>query len=395
MGRLRMPIIIWLGRARKNHYWKAKRKRQRPMRVPWMSAVLYSATILAALGVLWKAPTVGKALPVSGPLASQPSFLDRAVHHLGDSPSPYESWMNHGIPVVGLTVNHQERGIHWSGLLETGLTFVTGIHWHHIRDIFRVQIPQLGEVAPTGIKSQSAHRRLPSTPPRHREPSAVDKSLPGDGGRVWAELGTHPAIGIYQTHSRESFWSAMPPGSSVAYSTDWPKTIVQVGWWLSEDIHQAGVAVIQSRVDNMSEGLLASYNQSYYTAKRLLRDYPSVRLLIDLHRQANDVPTIDVHGKSVAKILIVVGSNQLLPNPYWHDNYEVALRLATALKKLSPNILVGNGVDTVPYRYNQQLLPGDLMIEVGGPNNTLAQERRAAHILAQALVRLVKDGTNR
>ena len=177
----------------------------------------------------------------------------------------------------------------------------------------------------------------------------------------------------------------------MADSTAWSKTIVQVGWWLSQDLSQLGVSVVQSRVDNMKDGLLASYNTSYYTAKQLLRWYPSVKVLIDLHRgQAGGSETTGiVHGIKMARILIVVGTNKLLPDPYWHQNLAFAMRLAKELGVVAPGILRGNGIDMVPYRYNQQLMPNDLLIEIGGPDNTLAQERYAAHDLAEALAQII------
>lgn len=177
----------------------------------------------------------------------------------------------------------------------------------------------------------------------------------------------------------------------MADSTTWSKTIVQVGWWLSQDLSQLGVSVVQSRVDNMKDGLLASYNTSYYTAKQLLRWYPSVKVLIDLHRgQAGGSETTGiVHGIKMARILIVVGTNKLLPDPYWHQNLAFAMRLAKELGVVAPGILRGNGIDMVPYRYNQQLMPNDLLIEIGGPDNTLAQERYAAYDLAEALAQIL------
>jgi stage II sporulation protein P len=237
--------------------------------------------------------------------------------------------------------------------------------------------------------------RTPDTlnvkPTRPAAQEARDPTLPGDGGRVWAELGDKPLVGIYQTHSHESFWKYLPAGSSTAYSTDWSKTIVQVGWWFAQDLYDRGVDTVQSRVDNMAEGILASYSRAYYTAKQLLRWYPSVRLLIDLHRAPHNVPPASIDGVSTAKILIVVGTNKILPNEYWHQNLEVALRLAHDLAQVAPGILNGQGIQMVPYRYNQELMPGDLMIEVGGANNTLAEERYAVADLAEAVAMMLRS----
>ncbi|WP_338055058.1 stage II sporulation protein P [Sulfobacillus harzensis] len=385
MARWRHPAVIWLRRIKKEQYWRGKRPR-RVRRMPWTSATLYGVALLAAGLVLWRVPANPGTLPVSSrPVSDRPSWMDRGIAGLKAPESTLKAWINDGIPLIGLTLNPSNFAMHVRDLLTTGLTEVSGVHITSLKGLLAMEIPQLAALPHVTPPTHRVATANPSKAPRPKEQDAVDKSLPGAGGRVWAELGKDPQVGLYQTHSHESFWPYVAAGSSTAYSTDWSKTIVQVGWWLSEDLHREGLSVVQSRVDNMSEGVLASYNKSYYTAKTLLKWYPTVRMLIDLHRAPDNVGPANIHGHKVAKILLVVGTNKLLPNPYWHENLQVALKLARALKGLAPGILEGNGIDMVPYRYNQQLMPADLMIEVGGPNNTLAEERYAVHDLAEAI----------
>ncbi len=289
------------------------------------------------------------------------------------------------MPLIGLARQPAGFALHWQSIAMAGLADISGVHLTSLNGLLQFEIPTMALVQSTIAR--------PITPmPRPPQQDQRLPGLPGDNARVWAELGNRPLVGIYQTHSHEAFFPALPAGTTAAYSTVWSTTIVQVGWWLAQDLRSHGVGVVQSRVDNMSEGLLASYSRSYYTAKQLLRWYPDVHLLIDLHRAPDTVPAVTVHGVQMAPIMIVVGTNKLLPNPYWHQNLEVALHLAKALKAVAGGILLGKGIDMVPYRYNQQLMPGDLMIEVGGPNSTLAEERYAVHELALAVAQCVRDG---
>lgn len=392
VARWRQPAVIWLRRVKKNQYWERRRKQERSHRprIPWTSAGLYGLTIFLAGLVLWKVPARPAVMSVSAtPVSDTPSWMDRTVSGLQAPESTLRSWLNDGLPLLGYTLNPKNFAIHLRGLVLTGLTEVSGVRLTHLTDLLAMEMPQLAVVSKPADKPAPPKAREMRRP---KEQDAVDTSLPGDGGRVWAELGQAPVVGLYQTHSHESFWPYVAAGSSAAYSTDWSKTIVQVGWWLAQDLHHAGLAVVQSRVDNMSEGVLASYNKSFYTAKTLLKWYPTVRMLIDVHRAANDIAPAKIHGQQVAKILLVVGTNKLLPNPYWHQNLEVALKLAQALKEISPDILAGKGIDMVPYRYNQQLMPADLLVEVGGPNNTLSEERYAVHDLAEAIQRVFQQG---
>lgn len=392
MAHWRYPAVIWLRRMKKERYWRVKRA-GKGQRVPWTSAALYGVALMAAGLVLWRVPAHSGTLPVTTNIASaKPSWMDSKIQGLKAPARTLKAWLNDGIPLIGLTLNPKNFAIHVKGLVVTGLAEVSGVKLSSLQGLLAMEMPQLAAIPMVKPTTHKPVQSKPRVPARPKAQDAVDKSLPGDGGRVWAELGQSPVVGIYQTHSHESFWPYVVSGSTAAYSTDWSKTIVQVGWWLSEDLHRNGLSVVQSRVDNMAQGVLASYNTSYYTAKTLMKWYPTVRMLIDLHRAANNVNPVTIHGNKVSKILLVVGTNKLLPNPYWHQNMAVALKLAQALKDIAPGILEGNGIDTVPYRYNQQLMPADFMVEVGGPNSTLSEERYAVHDLAEAIQEVFHQG---
>lgn len=391
MAQGRHPIVIWLRRTRKNRYWAHKRRLARAgARIPWSSAGLYGMALLLAALVLWKVPARSSIITVSTQpqVTSRPSWMDRLVASWNVPESTLRSWLDQGVPLAGLVLSRHRVQAHLGELMAMGVRALTGVHYADLHALLQVEIPALGVVKPLNVRP--VKKRV--VPARPKAQNAVDPNLPGDGGRVWAVLGADPIVGIYQTHSTESFWPYVPAGSATADSSDWSKTIVQVGWWFAQDLHLIGISVVQSRVNNMSQGLLASYNKSYYTAKTLLKWYPSVRILIDLHRAPSNRTPATIAGKSVAKISFVVGTDKLLPNPYWHQNLAFAEKLSRRLNAIAPGILEGSGIDVVPYRYNEQLMPGDLMIEVGGPNSTLAEESNAVYELARAIQGLVTNG---
>lgn len=427
--RWRTPRIIWLirrsrrlrpGRWPRPHAGRDRpflnRRRisfhpPRPARPPrsrrpreYSMAWVYGATLLVAALILVRVSPPGKqSLPVTSPLYTRhASWLGNLFKGFGVGMSSAESWLGSGIGLMGVASSSRPAPFHWRSVMIAALSDVAGVPLTNLKGLLQLELPGMAKVAakpaPPASPPPSAGPSTPApTAPKAPSSSSDSKNaiipgLPGAGGRVWAQLGTKPEVGIYQTHSRESFYPELTPGASTAYTTEWDKTVVQVGWWLAQDLHQQGVSVVQSRVDNMANGILASYNKSYYNAQKLLRWYPSVRMLIDLHRgdAVKTETTAAIHGEQTAKILIVVGTNKLLPNPYWHQNYEFALKLSRELDAIAPGILRGTGIETVPYRYNQQLMPRDLLIEVGGPNNTLAEERYAVNYLAEAIQAALK-----
>ncbi len=405
--RWRRPAIIWMKWNRKGlgyrRGWKAPKAGRTkpetekfqaflPRRWPGTSLLWYGAVLAVAVLVFLKIPArTGPVSPVTGPVGipRQTSWLSRTLERWDQNSSTVTSWLTDGIPLAGLAQKPKGPSWHVGAVVMTALSDLSGVRLTSLTGLLQSEIPGLGAIAPVAAAAHPASRALP----RPHGQDAVDPSLPGDHGRVWAELGEKPIVGIYQTHSHESFWPSLPKDAQAAYATDWSKTVVQVGWWLALDLSHDGVPVVQSRVDNMSQGLLASYNESYHTAKQMLAWYPSVHILLDIHRSEKPLQetTTRIKGVETARILLVVGSNKLLPNPYWHQNLELAIHVAHHLGQIAPGILEGDGIDMVPYRYNQQVAPGDILVEIGGQSNTLTQERYAARDLAEALALVVKD----
>lgn len=198
-------------------------------------------------------------------------------------------------------------------------------------------------------------------------------------------LGGTPTVGVYQTNSRDSFTWAAPQGAiGTPVSNDPTKNVTAIGLTLARALAADGVGVVHSSAVNDAGGVLGAYVNSARTASSLLRTYPTIRYLVDVDRGTADVGTVQVGSRKAARVTLVVGSADRLPNPHWQENQSLAERLAAEMQFLYPGLLVG--VEPSPDRLNQQLLPGGaLTIEVGGPSNTLAEENAAAALMAQSL----------
>lgn len=374
-------------------------KRSRPARRPrrFMSppedpfwGMLWSYATVAALGLLVLTVVSEPPVRVAPAMAHFTSpgtntGLSRWLQRVNVPAGPVRDWFTEGAPITGWLTGRVSGSwpVHWDSLVSAAIATVTATPLNSLNALLYAAVP-----------SMEAAKIIRPTPELPKEAFSVNPALPGAHGRIWALLGARPEVGIYQTQSHQSFWSELPKGATAAYSTDWSKTMVQVGWWLTQDLHASGVPVVQSRVDNMRQGLLGSYGLSLETARTLLKWWPSIRVLLDVQRGngPRTATTGEVHGAQAARIRFVVGTDQLLAEPHWHENLDFAVALAHELRRIAPGVLQKDAVETVPYRYNQQLLPGDLVVEVGGPGNTLLEERRAVYELAQALADLVKTG---
>lgn len=194
---------------------------------------------------------------------------------------------------------------------------------------------------------------------------------------------------IYHTHNRES-WKNVA-GSKSGSSVDDPKTNISlVGQELGRILQEKGVPTVTAKDDIAGRLVLKnlSFTQAYSESRKTILEAkntnPSLSYLFDIHRDA-DVPrsqtTVTINGKAYARIMFVVGTG----NPGYEDNAVFAETLKELLEKkypgLSRGILVksahqGNG------EYNQSLSPTSLLLEFGGVNNTLEENKRTAAAFA-------------
>jgi stage II sporulation protein P len=91
--------------------------------------------------------------------------------------------------------------------------------------------------------------------------------------------------------------------------------------------------------------------------------------------------------------MLLVGSDDSgLEHPNWRQNMALALYLQNAAVQRNPTLM--RPISLVRERYNQQLCPGMLILEVGSAGNTLqealAGTRLFANAIAPALTELLK-----
>ncbi|MDA8146429.1 MAG: stage II sporulation protein P [Thermaerobacter sp.] len=235
---------------------------------------------------------------------------------------------------------------------------------------------------------------LPGVPPAPANPPGARPPYPTPPTPVL--YGRHPLIGIYHSISKESFLSALGAGRTPldAYSSDQRRNVVRVGTFLARYLWQnEGLSVAHSLAVNDYQGIIGAYRNSRRTARDLLRRYHRLRVLLDLERGSGTAAqsVTVLRGHRYARVLLVVGTGARLPDPSWHANLSFAHRLAAALRRLAPPLLIG--IRESRDRLNQEVLPGALQVEIGGPYNTLRQEQRTSRVLAAALDLLDHDGT--
>jgi len=224
-----------------------------------------------------------------------------------------------------------------------------------------------------------------------RSPITISPDIPAEPDRASSPPPTDkparpPLIFIYHTHNSESF---VPESGQPHVYNNPEQTIVRVGLVLAQELEQLGASVIHSAEDHVRQAFDQSYTRSLQTLQRMLREYPQIDFVFDVHRDGlpRTLTTTTIAGRSVARIKIVVGRNEALGHLNWRKNYAFALALQQSLEGVHANF--SRGILLREHgRFNQHLHPQTLLIEIGGHENTMEEVLRATRLLAQAIMAL-------
>ncbi len=201
--------------------------------------------------------------------------------------------------------------------------------------------------------------------------------------------GEAPAVLIVHTHGSESYLAQ--PGyteSSPFRTLDTRYNVVSMGEAVANRLRQAGIAVIHDQTLHDVPDYNGAYASSRKSVEGYLAQYPSIRLVLDLHRDASDdyvnqlTTGALVNGAVSSQLMLVVGTS----HDHWQQNMSCAVQLHALLEKTHPGLC-----RPISFRrggFNQELLPGMLLVEVGAAGDSHAQALAAAEVLAQTILLL-------
>ena len=215
----------------------------------------------------------------------------------------------------------------------------------------------------------------------------------------WDLTGDEPTVLIYHTHAMESY----TPQTGEDYTEEVPfrtadldYNMVSIGTRLAELLENAGISVLHDTTLHDAASYNGSYASSRETVEKYLAQYPSIRLVLDIHREAAEdgnghqvAATAETAQGDTARLMLVLGSEAGgLYNPNWQENYALAVKLQAVLEQESPGLC--RELHLTDQRYNQDLSPGALLIEVGAAGNSHDEALRAMTPLAEAIAALAK-----
>ena len=211
--------------------------------------------------------------------------------------------------------------------------------------------------------------------------------------------GEGPKILIYHSHATESYSMEgtdvyEPSGDHRTLDTD--KNMVRVGEEMKAVFEAAGIGVVHDTTLYDYPSYNDAYNRSVQGVAENLKKYPSIVLVLDVHRDAlvaNDGTIYKVVAGTVddcAQVMMVLGSDasgQVHPN--WKVNLALALSIQSALSDKWATL--ARPLVLRPTRFNQHLSTGTILVEVGTHGNTLREAITAARLYARTVVELMEQ----
>ena len=168
--------------------------------------------------------------------------------------------------------------------------------------------------------------------------------------------------------------------------------MIRVGEEIKKQLDKAGIVTIQDKTQHDNPSYNAGYDRSAATIKKYLKEYPSIEVVLDIHRDAitkddgtKIKPTATILGKKAAQIMICAGCQDGPVTGY--KDWEYNLRFALQIQKQCSDSYMGlaRPMLFLSKKYNEYLCRGSLLIEMGSDSNTLNEAIYSGELLGKSL----------
>ena len=197
-----------------------------------------------------------------------------------------------------------------------------------------------------------------------------------------------PQILIFHTHGSEGY-----ADSRAGVADD---TVMGAGEVLAKELRETyGYHVIHETTvfDRKADGTddrNNAYNNALPVVTEILEKYPSIEVVIDLHRDSGEARTSVINGVSTAKVMLFNGLCRTkdgpisyYSNPNLSGNLGFSLHLQITGNELYPGLM--HRIYLKSYRYNMHLKERYILVELGTHKNTVAEAKAAMVPFAETI----------
>lgn len=236
----------------------------------------------------------------------------------------------------------------------------------------------------------------------NRTEKTVDLEAVAAGGTTlsFGPAAEGPQVLILHTHGTESFardGTEPYTETGTAHTTDSSYNIIRVGEEIARIFEEMGISVLHDTEIYDYPAYNGAYDRSRAGIEAYLKEYPTIRMVLDVHRDAlvgEDgtiyKPVVQVDGVKTAQVMLLVGTDDAGAEfPDWTEHLALAMEIQEQMNSLWPGLARPITLRTA--RFNQQLTKGSLLVEVGSHGNTLEEAVNGARLFARAAGMVIKS----
>lgn len=205
-----------------------------------------------------------------------------------------------------------------------------------------------------------------------------------------------PQVLIIHTHTGESY---LKYDTGYYYESYYPRTdnndenVCAVGEAITKSLNERGIKTLHDTTKH-DESYNGAYDNSMETIQKYLEKYPSIKVVLDIHRDAFSTDEdgamkkpvfTTADGQKAAQIMIMAGCDVdgVRDFPEWRYNLRFALKLQQTAETMYPGMTRPLNFSDVVYNMNANT--GSLLIEVGTDGNSLNEVKLTGTLLGNAI----------
>ncbi len=208
-----------------------------------------------------------------------------------------------------------------------------------------------------------------------------------------------PQVLIYHTHTSESY---LPYDTGYFYESFYPRSsepsqnVCAVGEEIVRRLNREGITAIHDTTihDTSYRG---AYDRSLATVQSYLEKYPTIKVVLDIHRDGIGTdtekykPVFLADGRKAAQMMILSGYNSDNDEEFdhWEENLRFALKLQEKAFQLYPEM--ARPLLFSDFMYNMHVNSGSLLIEIGAESNTTEEARYTGYLLGGLLADVLRE----
>jgi len=272
-----------------------------------------------------------------------------------------------------------------------------GVEWRELPNITNFEDVPEGAIYFTEEDEYSVESGMPQSVPHGEEPNKIDEEQVAAPEKIEIDSKS-PQILIYHSHATESY---MPNDADNYHTMNEKYSVVSVGSTIAKNLEDKyKYRVVHDKTYHDRPSYAYSYANSLETVKKHTAKHKSIKIILDIHRDAfNDQRmssaqkaakkaeyTTTINGKKAARIMLVVGGK----NPNYSELEKFAVYIKKKMDKLYPGLFMKITVAS-NYKYNQYFSNYSALVEVGCMLNTSEEANYSAELFSKVLAEVIKD----